>query len=248
MPYQPHRDVPTPDNDTPIWRYMNFVKFISLLEGGTLHFSRSDLLGDPFEGSLLQNTSLRIVNVDHTGETGRHLARLSEVNSEMRSQMAASHQELRSSMYISCWYARRQDSAAMWSIYANGSDGIAIKSTVGRLKTALTTSPEIITIGMVQYVDFDVASDTLGNALLQFLRKRESFDHEHEIRAIVMKGWESHPPGLNLQVDLSALIEEIVIAPQAERWFADLVRRCAQRYQINVDPRYSPLADGPFWG
>src|SRR5436190_2077614 len=35
-----------------IWRFMDFAKFGAMLEGGGLFFSRSDLLGDPFEASL----------------------------------------------------------------------------------------------------------------------------------------------------------------------------------------------------
>jgi hypothetical protein len=37
---------------TKIWRYMDFTKFISVLDTQTLFFSRIDLLGDKFEGSV----------------------------------------------------------------------------------------------------------------------------------------------------------------------------------------------------
>lgn len=42
----------TPDDKYPIWRYMDFTKFVSMLASSGVYFSRADLLGDPFEGSF----------------------------------------------------------------------------------------------------------------------------------------------------------------------------------------------------
>ena len=45
-----------PDNfSVKVWRYMDFTKFVSLLELRSLYFARSDLLGDPFEGTFRRN-------------------------------------------------------------------------------------------------------------------------------------------------------------------------------------------------
>ncbi len=40
------------DPNIKVWRYLDFTKYVSLLETRSLYFSRSDRLGDPFEGSL----------------------------------------------------------------------------------------------------------------------------------------------------------------------------------------------------
>ena len=40
-----------PPADTILWRYMDFTKFVSLLEKRSLFFARADKLGDPFEGA-----------------------------------------------------------------------------------------------------------------------------------------------------------------------------------------------------
>ena len=40
------------DFDIPIWRYMDFTKYIALLIEKALFFSRADHLLDPFEGSI----------------------------------------------------------------------------------------------------------------------------------------------------------------------------------------------------
>ena len=41
--------------DAILWRYMDFTKFVSLLETRTLFLARADKLGDPFEGSVPKN-------------------------------------------------------------------------------------------------------------------------------------------------------------------------------------------------
>jgi hypothetical protein len=43
---------PEPPAETRVWRYMDFVKFVAMLEHGGLYFSRADLLDDPFEGTF----------------------------------------------------------------------------------------------------------------------------------------------------------------------------------------------------
>jgi hypothetical protein len=38
-----------PPDNTPIWRYLDFAKFVLLLTERSLFFCRADLLGDKFE-------------------------------------------------------------------------------------------------------------------------------------------------------------------------------------------------------
>jgi hypothetical protein len=41
-----------PDNETRIWRYMDFTKYVAVLLKSGLFFCRCDLLNDRFEGSV----------------------------------------------------------------------------------------------------------------------------------------------------------------------------------------------------
>ena len=45
-----------PPDNTKIWRFMDFTKYVSLLVKNASFFCRSDLLGDPFEGHVSQHT------------------------------------------------------------------------------------------------------------------------------------------------------------------------------------------------
>ena len=50
--YEPHPNLYPPPDGAVLWRYMDFTKFVSLLERKALFFCRPDRLGDLFEGSL----------------------------------------------------------------------------------------------------------------------------------------------------------------------------------------------------
>ena len=60
------------DDDVQIWRYMDFTKFVSLLDRKALYFSRADYVGDPFEGAVsklkLNELQMWDVVVDYTGQ------------------------------------------------------------------------------------------------------------------------------------------------------------------------------------
>src|SRR5215216_7123602 len=60
---------PPSDPNIKIWRYMDFTKYVSMLETGGLYFSRIDLVGDPFEASSSQaNIALRLQDYEETIE------------------------------------------------------------------------------------------------------------------------------------------------------------------------------------
>ena len=44
------------DPKTTLWRYMDFTKYVALLESEKLFFARADTLGDPHEGSVSSAT------------------------------------------------------------------------------------------------------------------------------------------------------------------------------------------------
>jgi hypothetical protein len=37
--------------DEPLWKYLDFIKFVSLIDSGAFYFARADQLLDPYEGS-----------------------------------------------------------------------------------------------------------------------------------------------------------------------------------------------------
>jgi hypothetical protein len=82
--YNEHPIFEKPDNENAkIWRYLDFTKFVSMLEKKALFFVRADKLGDQFEGSFSKaNLELRPKVYDKTPE--RAFRQLSEIHKKLR--------------------------------------------------------------------------------------------------------------------------------------------------------------------
>ena len=115
-----------------IWRYMDFTKFVSMLEHKGLFFPRADLLGDPFEGSLSYMTPLvrHMIMV----EPLRTLGWSSEEIKSAVEQMIETRRLYQRWTMISCWHINDCESAAMWRMYTKSNESIAVQSTRLRLK------------------------------------------------------------------------------------------------------------------
>ncbi|MBI1893228.1 MAG: DUF2971 domain-containing protein [Candidatus Rokubacteria bacterium] len=156
------------DPDIPIWRYMDFTKFVAMLEEKALFFARADKLGDPFEGSYARkNEELRPV-----------------VYAGLQydpSAWATFYRWVCQWTMISCWHMNEHESAAMWKLYAKTNEAIAIRSTYALLRKGLDDS---VHIAVVKYIDYGTKWLPEGNAYYPFVHKRVSFAHERELRAI----------------------------------------------------------------
>ena len=158
---------------------------------------------------------------------------------------------------INCWHENAHESEAMWRLYARETDGIAIKTDFDSFKNSFTCSEDIL-IGSVNYVDYDSHFIPEGNAFYPYLHKRNGFEHEKEIRAIVQ---EIPPKGQGVdysrdicdigkyyEVDLPVLIQEVVVAPFAPDWFLELVKSVTFRHTREFPVVKSTLVDTPTWG
>jgi len=149
----------------------------------------------------------------------------------------------------------------MWQLYLRD-HGIAVISSYGRMRQALG-GVEPIFVGRVHYVDYDTDAIDESSAVTPFLYKRNSFQHEREVRALISRhpltgerdddGHEildleqDSPLGLPIDADLSTLIAEVRVAPTAPGWFADTVLDVTRRYGLNVAVEQSVLGRSPFY-
>jgi len=65
-----------------IWRYMDFTKYVSLLDTGSLYFARSDKLEDPFEGSIAR-ANLRLRPDVYKELTPEHLEHMTRTSAQL---------------------------------------------------------------------------------------------------------------------------------------------------------------------
>ena len=226
-----------------LWRYMDFPKFVALLNSEALFFSRTDLLGDSFEGSL----PLSFVKA----RARRHKSMKPRPGMSPKNWSEFIHsiyENQRRWCYVNCWHMNEHESAAMWELYARSGSGIAIQTTFDRLAKCL---PETVRVGKVQYLDYAV--DVPKDRFSPFSIKRKSFEHEREVRAFISDAPENFYAGDNpetgklVPVDLERLIERIHVSPKAEKWFEDVTRAVATRFGLTKDVCRSALEATPLF-
>lgn len=224
-----------------IWRYMDFVKFVNLLDTKSLFFCRADRFDDKWEGKypkkMIDKFSLnkKIIKSDDGNEYSWCEW---QIKKEARSHL------------INCWHVSDYESDVMWKLYSSIIQSIAIQSTIGRLKRCFNKTIERIWIGEVEYVDFKIWKPknriyNIGepNTLKTFFLKRKGFKHEKEIRAIANILYNKHKQekGILVDIDLNELVETIVISPTSEDWFFDLVENIIKKYGYNYNLDKSEL-------
>ena len=86
---------------------------------------------------------------------------------------------------VSSWHINEYESFAMWQIFTQKSEGLAIQSTLGRLQQALIPENQYEQhIGAVNYIDYKKEYIPFDNAFFPFFLKRKSFKYERKIRII----------------------------------------------------------------
>ena len=162
---------------------------------------------------------------------------------------------------VNCWHESEYESAAMWDLYARTSDGIAIRTDGKSLRESLYGSEEAqhIYLGRVKYIDYDTHRDEWNDSLIPFMHKRKHFEHEREVRAVIQKFPSNDGVTQDLsediceigeyyEVDISILIDEVVVTPYAQDWFLELTKSIAGRYNLEAPLSRSALAAVPTWG
>src|SRR5688572_5268355 len=135
-----------PDDSTKIWRYVGLTKFLSLLSTRKLYLCRADKLDDPLEGVVPQVTHEYAEAV---------FSKVASNSVEMAAQFAQVMRASREFTFVNCWHINDRESDAMWKLYSLVTEGVAIQSTVGRLKACLSAAPDRFFVGSVQYADHD---------------------------------------------------------------------------------------------
>ena len=238
--YKVHPDVNTPsDKNQCIWRFIDLTKLLSMLETETLYFCRSDRFNDPFEGSITKPA-------------------LEALKKEVPLPSQKVFHTFSEKAFLNCWHLSEYESEAMWKLYSRSNLGIAIKSSVGRLIDSFSNEDRYdVYIGKVDYLDYDKDLFNYGNIFCYFFNKRKSFECEKELRAMVSYGIENpkrkaNEPydgyGVNVKVELSQLIENILIAPFSPLWYRNLVESILKRYNTEFDVLPSSIDNEPlFW-
>ena len=215
---------------------MDFIKFVDLLERKTLYFTRLDRMPDHFEGAPTPATLAWIERyyretglIDQTGERG---PKVLYTETTLINQLMG---------FVNCWHINRHESDAMWRLYSDR--GIAIRSTIRRFRQSLDGAPDDVYLCRVRYTS---DPQPFGSTLTAALKKFKSYEHERELRAILISipsWWTSatpdraelertQPPGVPVSVDLDTLVQRVYVSPGRADWYKELIVKVMNTYGL----------------
>ena len=206
-----------PPDDAWVWRYLDVGRFLTLVHEKALYFSRPSEMLDSWEGV----PPMKIAR-------GIHPANL---------EWWVGHTQ---HLVFNCWHENKDESVAMWRLYTTGAEGVAIQSTVARLKRLFIQAGPVIRIARVRYID-DVyegqpapanpgTPDYRPEPPQEFeflLYKRHVYAHEQEVRAMTFA--ERNEAGVSVPVDLRVLIQRIVVSPTYPPWALNSLQNLIER-------------------
>ena len=245
-----------PNQESRLWRYIDFTKYVSLLSTTSLYFARADTFKDHFEGakgvsskrekwdkhylSFFREAMMNPPEGVEWNQSEEHIERQAQ---RLLREMATGGEASRGRTYISCWHENEHESEAMWRLYSSFLDNaLAIRTTYSSLYRSLGKNPAIA-IGRVKYIDFNKGYAGPNDS---FWRKRKSFEHEREVRALI-QDHKANVSGKLVGCELKVLIEEVVVSPTAPSWFVQVLGDVNTKFNLDVPVNQSNLNEEPFF-
>lgn len=266
---EPAEPIEVPNEEDTLWRYMDFVKLLALLQNNALYFSRVDKLGDQFEGRWSDRTIMMlherhnlwrseethqvVIEDRRTGDRLRFPKEDTDPSPEdtiLRWQSYIRHPVL-SHTYVNCWHSGEDESESMWKLYAGGEYGVAIRTTAAKLVGSFTEFlPDYF--GQVKYVSYDRYAIPVAD-LPPVFYKRSAFGHEKEVRAVLAPSQrdpcglepEFRENGLSCPAAPDHFIEEIVLSPYGPAWLRDVIQGVLRDLNLDIGVRDSVMMREP---
>jgi hypothetical protein len=268
-------------DDMVLWRYMSLDKFINLLDDEGIYFAplKSYQDTDPFEGYPPAVALRAIYSLsDSTYKIASDSLLMAESlvkpwSPEVETAVAKARAEIENrpvkfrtlidalfkGTLVSCWYYSEHQSEAMWKLYGDQGKGVAIRSTVGKLKEALSQAEgnarqKKIFIGKVKYVDYSdphmTAPECKVDGHIIPLMKRISYAHENEVRAFLSPDIDtSNMASFSIKpfmasCNVRSLIDGVYVSPYASTQFMKAVQAVAVKYELLCSVEKSDLLSG----
>lgn len=238
-------------NNLTIWRYMAMSKFLDLLVNQRLYFNRLDFFDDKFEGIWPSNS---IVSSDERQRIDREIKQ-----KKLDGCLAENVQPVEYSThcaFANCWYVGALESAAMWRLYSDSNDSIAIKVKSPQLVNAVKeclknfkNTSVLWKVDLVEYVDYhDETTHHQHKEKWPCFLKHKSYEHEKELRAVILgkRNVDGLVRGIYVPINISEFVEEIIVSPYASPWFFALVKEVVGKYHLKKPVIESKLSNSPF--
>jgi hypothetical protein len=187
--------------------------------GQQLHFARLCDLGDRFEGRL------PLCWVEASDPEAVEIARRA--------------------VRVNCWHAEDVESDALWRIYGNNKEMVAVQTTTRQLVAAVKEHG--VFVSGVTYFDPENHPPPDGETFFfPAFYKHHCFQHEREVRAIMLPRtlplYEGEQcGGRDVPISVSGLVNSVFVSPYADDWFLDAVQDVARLGGLDVPVTFSPL-------
>ncbi len=203
--YQNDSRFKTPDDTSMIWRYMNYDRFKFLVKEQKLYFCSVDTIkrDDPYEGSYYACDLLN------------------EVDPSIAQNFVKQANSCGPSIAVNCWHLSKSESMAMWKLYS-GDKGIAIQTTVGKLKVAFDGFKDIVYIGEIVYTDEPIEHPNgwTVDMFMSCMTKRKCFEHEKELRAFIWNTTKQvtreKDGSVIVPIKVNSLAEKVYLSPTSK--------------------------------
>ncbi|WP_232703511.1 hypothetical protein [Halobacterium wangiae] len=150
---------------------------------------------------------------------------------DLASGFEQARRDARANYYANCWRIGTDEDSEIWEGYADGR-GVAIETTYEQIEQYVAPNEEDVHMGIVRYLDYEEDFTPTGIPYTLYFFKHREFDSEQEFRVVVNRGGnpllrtdgreippEARPdnPGhINLSADMGALINRVVLSPDAD--------------------------------
>ena len=208
------------------WRYLDFSKFIALLESRSLYFSPVSRFEDCYEGVYNCLNEVDFYGIDFNDNSGNPTLmpfdRLQYSNNpiaiENSTNIKATYTRLQNSCIqatgVNCWHLGDNESHAMWKVFLKSNEGVAIQTTVKDLMEAIYPTEYSVKIGKIKYIDYQNDKiDLFGKPNFwftePFFRKNLYFSHEKELRLVINKT--KHFGKIGKSVDIFDFCDNVIV-------------------------------------
>jgi len=268
-------------DDMVLWRYMSLDKFINLLDDEGIYFAPLESYQDtdPFEGyppavalkaiyslsdstyQIASDALLKAENLERPWPPAVEEA-VATARAELKNR-PAKFRSLIDALFkgtlVSCWYYSKHQSEAMWKLYGDQGKGVAIRTTVAKLKAALAQAEgnarqKTIFVGKVKYIDYSdpliTAPDCKVDGHIIPLMKRISYAHENEVRAFLSPDIDTSNiekftiKPFMASCDVRSLIEGVYVSPYTSSQFLKAVQAIVGKYELLCSVEKSDLLSG----
>jgi hypothetical protein len=213
---------------------MSFSRFMWLLQNRQLWMSRADKLEDPWELAITQE------EIDYLAARDL-ITPLGQTREETFAERNKRINELwRTTTYVNCWCALEYESHALWRVFCGSNEGIAIQTSWLKLSEVADN----LRIGEIVY-GHNASKIRTPQLEKVVLRKRQMFEYENEVR-IIAHNDTSNPSlikgefGFQLLFDPERSLDTVVVHPEADQSFMDVVVSAVDKYS-------QPLRDRVVW-